>query len=174
MKWSTKSEKRSQSISLNILVPLDVSTNLQGQPTFSRASHTPYGHPVSKKKTHFSILYDPSSQQFWQDGRTQILITLWTALLSAHLPHHAARAYTAQSDQETRMLPVPHQKEAQLLLFLSQEVSGGSLLWLRCGQFFTVPVLEAWSLAWCFWGMMWNLSQVRSPGKGGGGGGGVR
>lgn len=58
--------------------------------------------------------------------------------------------HTAQSDQETKMLPVPHQQEAQLLLFLSQETSDGSLLWLRCGQSFTVPVLEAWSSAWCF------------------------
>lgn len=36
---------------------LDVSTNLQGQPTSSRASHTPYGHPVSKKKKNTSLYY---------------------------------------------------------------------------------------------------------------------
>lgn len=156
MKWSTKSEKRSQSFSLNILVPFfwmcpqtyRVSLLLLGPVTLHMATLC-----QKKKAKHFSILYDPFSQQLWQDGRTQILIALWTALPPAPSPHHAAGAYTAQSDQETRTLPVPHQQQAQLLLFLSQEVSDGSLLWLRCGQSFTVPVLEAWSSAWCFWGI---------------------
>lgn len=52
---------------------LDVSTNLQGQPTSSRASHTPYGHPVSKKKkTLLYIIWSILSAVLagWKDSNT--------------------------------------------------------------------------------------------------------
>lgn len=162
MKWSIKSEKRSQSISLNILVPFfwmclqtyRVSLLLLEPAILHMATLCLKKKKERKKKPLLYIIWSILSAALagWKDSNAYSTMNSSSSCPFAP-PCRWSIHSSAQSDQETRMLPVPHQQEAQLLLFLSQEVSAGSLLWLRCGQSFTVPVLEAWSSAWCFWGM---------------------